>query len=163
MAVARGSTRSASRAARIACSFQPIERSLIRTGGLSHGAFSILQGTAAFKSAFVIALDQGAILAGLVERLVGATDVAAKFVVWTNVTDHVMAPIGGRETIAGAKCAAMPVSSAPRCLRMCDSLYTLETSKPPNIGLERRGKTAPLQAAPPNEALHLTARCARRK
>lgn len=49
--------------------------------------------------------DWDPILARLVERLVGATDVAVKFVVWTNVIDHVMAPIGGRQTIAGVECA----------------------------------------------------------
>lgn len=44
-------------------------------------------------------------LAGLVERLVSTTDVLAKFAIWTDVIDHVMAPIGGRQTIAGANCA----------------------------------------------------------
>jgi predicted nucleotidyltransferase len=44
-------------------------------------------------------------LAALVERLVGTTDVGAKFTVWTEAIDYVMGPIGGRQTIADANCA----------------------------------------------------------
>lgn len=45
------------------------------------------------------------VMASLVEHLVGAADVAAKFARWTDVLDHVMAPIGGRQTIADVTCA----------------------------------------------------------
>ena len=45
-------------------------------------------------------------LAGLVERLVGTADVVAKFTIWTDIIDHVMAPIGGWQTIAGCSCDA---------------------------------------------------------
>jgi polymorphic toxin system nucleotidyltransferase-like protein len=45
------------------------------------------------------------VMASLVERLVSTTDVAAKFARWTAVVDHVMAPIGGRQTIADVNCA----------------------------------------------------------
>ena len=45
------------------------------------------------------------VMASLVERLVSTTGVVAKFAVWTDVLDHVMAPIGGRQTIADVNCA----------------------------------------------------------
>ena len=44
-------------------------------------------------------------LAGLVERLVSTTDVVAKFSIWTDVIEHVLAPTGGRRTIEGANCS----------------------------------------------------------
>lgn len=44
------------------------------------------------------------VMASLVEHLVGTADVAAKFARWTDVLDHVMAPIGGRRTIADVNC-----------------------------------------------------------
>jgi hypothetical protein len=44
-------------------------------------------------------------LAGLVERLVGTTDVRTKFAIWTEAIEHVVAPLGGRHAIARTNCA----------------------------------------------------------
>jgi hypothetical protein len=44
-------------------------------------------------------------LAGLVERLVIAADVSAKFAIWTEIIEYVLAPLGGRLPIAKNNCA----------------------------------------------------------
>jgi predicted nucleotidyltransferase len=44
-------------------------------------------------------------LAGLVERLIVTADAQAKFAIWSEIVDYVLAPLGGRQPIAENNCA----------------------------------------------------------
>ena len=48
--------------------------------------------------------DWGPALAALVERFVSTTDAWAKFGIWTEIIDYVMAPLGGRKTPSETNC-----------------------------------------------------------